>query len=85
MYYGKLFEHGQLNLALDSSNAVAVLVVIQSLIFHRRSRGAGELVGLREEEARRAFRIGAVSAIGPAFGVFVVMLGLMAAIGGPFA
>ena len=35
--------------------------------------------------ANKAFKIGLISAIGPACGVFIVMVGLMASIGGPMA
>lgn len=35
--------------------------------------------------AGKSFRIGLITAIGPALGVFIVMVGLMAAIGGPMA
>ena len=34
---------------------------------------------------RRMLRIGLITAIGPALGVFIVMVGLMAAIGGPMS
>lgn len=68
-----------------SALPVAILVVIQAFIFYKKAKKAGPIVGLSEEEANRAFKIGATSAIGPALGVFVVMLGLMAVIGGPLA
>ena len=34
---------------------------------------------------KTAFRVGLISAIGPALGVFIVMVGLMTSIGGPMA
>lgn len=61
------------------------MVTIQSIIFSKRAFKSAELVGLEQEDAKKAFRVGAVSAIGPAMGVFVVMLGLMSAIGGPLS
>ena len=42
-------------------------------------------VNLEQGLANRAFKIGLISAIGPACGVFIVMVGLMASIGGPMA
>ncbi|MDU6553063.1 DUF5058 family protein [Finegoldia magna] len=68
-----------------STMPVAVAVVVQAFIFYKKAKKAGPIVGLSDEEANRAFKIGATSAIGPALGVFVVMLGLMAVIGGPLA
>lgn len=64
---------------------VVVLVAIQAVIFVGRAKKAAPIVGMTKEETNKAFRIGLTSAIGPAVAVFVVMLGLMAAIGGPLA
>ncbi len=62
---------------------VISMVAIQAFAFFGRAKKAAPLVGLSESEVSRAFKIGATSAIGPAIAVFVVMVGLMAAIGGP--
>jgi hypothetical protein len=64
---------------------ITILVVIQAVIFLKRAYASAHLVDLSISDAHRAFKIGAISAIGPAMGVFVVMLGLMAVIGGPLA
>ena len=64
---------------------ITVLVIIQAIIFAKRAYASLNSAELTKEEANKAFKIGAVSAIGPAMGVFVVMLGLMAVIGGPLA
>lgn len=64
---------------------ITILVVIQAVIFLKRAYASAHLVDLSIPDAHRAFKIGALSAIGPAMGVFVVMLGLMAVIGGPLA
>lgn len=68
-----------------SAIPITVLVVIQAIIFIKRAYTSAHLVDLTKEEANKAFKVGALSAIGPAMGVFVVMLGLMAVIGGPLA
>lgn len=68
-----------------SAMPITLVVVIQAIIFTKRAYASAHLVNLSKEEARRAFKIGAFSAIGPAMGVFVVMLGLMAVLGGPLA
>lgn len=68
-----------------SAMPIAVLVVIQALLFYKRAKLSASLVDLSKEDANKAFKVGAVSAIGPAMGVFVVMIGLMSVIGGPLA
>lgn len=42
-------------------------------------------IQLDPEIPKKAFKIGLISAIGPAMGVFIVMVGLMTVIGGPMA
>ena len=51
----------------------------------RMARKTATKIHLPEEIPNKAFRIGLISAIGPAMGVFIVMVGLMAAIGGPMS
>lgn len=64
---------------------VVVAVLSEAFIFTKKAKEAGPLVGLDEKEAKRAFKVGATAAIGPSLGVFIVMLGLMAAIGAPLS
>lgn len=64
---------------------VALICGGQAFIFYKKAMKTAPLVELSQEDAKKAFKVGAVSAIGPALGVFVVMLGLMGAIGGPLA
>lgn len=64
---------------------VVVIVIIQAMIFYKKAKNAGKIVGLSDSDAKRAFKVGAKAAIGPAIGVFVVMLGLMAVIGAPLS
>lgn len=64
---------------------LAILTVVQAMLFLRHALKVRQEVGLTKKEAMRALRVGATASIGPAFGVFVVILGLMAAIGAPFA
>lgn len=64
---------------------VVVMVFVQATIFLKQALANAQQVGLTKEEAKQAFRSGAISSIGPALSVFVVMLGLMAVIGGPLA
>lgn len=60
-------------------------VLAEAAIFSKKAKDAGDLVGLTKKEANQAFKAGATAAIGPSMGVFIVMLGLMASIGGPIA
>lgn len=65
---------------------ITVMVsVLQTALFIRLAKKATKEIELNPELPRKAFRIGFVSAIGPAAGVFIVMVGLMAAIGGPMS
>ncbi|MDD7363054.1 MAG: DUF5058 family protein [Peptoniphilus sp.] len=64
---------------------LVLIVGALAITYSRRAKKVGSLVDLSSEEQVKAFRTGAISAIGPALGVFVVMLGLMSKIGGPLA
>ncbi|WZL73236.1 DUF5058 family protein [Clostridiaceae bacterium 35-E11] len=59
------------------------MVGIQAIIFSKKAFEAAKVVKLTKEECYHAFRAGAISAIGPAIAVFIVMLGMMAVVGGP--
>lgn len=66
---------------------LVILTAIQGLIFVKKSLNAAKVkaVDLSEEQCKTAFRTGAISAIGPALSVFVVMIALIAVIGGPMS
>lgn len=68
-----------------ASIPVVIIVFIQSLVFTKKARENAQLVGLTDDDIKKAFKVGALSSIGPALGVFLVMLGLMSVIGGPMA
>lgn len=83
-------EHNYLDIANSWIMWLAVTPVLfvslyQAYVFAKKARETGHLVDLSKAEADKAFQVGLTSAIGPALGVFVVMLGLMSAIGGPIA
>lgn len=66
--------------------AVTVIIsAVQALLYVRQANKATKECNLDPALPKKAFKIGLVSAIGPACGVFIVMVGLMAAIGGPMA
>jgi len=62
-----------------------VIAALQAVLFMRAAKKATSEARIDPEIPRKAFRIGLVSAIGPALGVFIVMVGLMSAIGGPMS
>lgn len=64
---------------------LALLTLVPAILYARRAFKIREEVGLSRNEAVKAFRVGATASIGPAFGVFVIMLGLMTALGAPFS
>lgn len=62
----------------------AVLIVgVQAWLFSRRAYIAAPSVGLTSEQCTKAFKVGAMSAIGPSLAIFIVMIGMMAVIGAP--
>lgn len=62
----------------------AILIVgLQAYIFSKKAYKAAPLCGLTKQQCNTAFRVGATSAVGPAMAVFIVMVGMMAVIGGP--
>lgn len=66
--------------------SVTVLIAaVQAFLFIRQANKATKECNINPEIPKKAFKIGLISAIGPACGVFIVMVGLMAAIGGPMA
>lgn len=66
--------------------SVTVLVsALQAVLYIREANKATKACNLDPELPKKAFKIGLISAIGPALGVFIVMVGLMSAIGGPIA
>lgn len=66
--------------------SVTVLVsLLQAILFIRTANKATKECNLDPALPKKAFRIGFISAIGPALGVFIVMVGLMSAIGGPMS
>ncbi len=60
-----------------------MMVGVQAYLFSKRALEASKATELSKEDCFKAFKVGAVSAIGPSLSVFVVMLGMMAVIGGP--
>ena len=62
-----------------------IIAAVQAILFMRAAKKATNECNIDPEIPKKAFRVGLVSAIGPALGVFIVMVGLMSAIGGPMS
>lgn len=58
---------------------------LQAALYIRQCGRMTKKAGIDPGIPKEAFRVGFISAIGPALGVFIVMVGLMASIGGPMA
>ena len=66
-------------------SVTVVVSLVQSLLFSRLARKTAVEAKIDPEITKTAFRVGLISAIGPAVGVFIIMVGLMATIGSPMA
>ena len=62
-----------------------IVSAVQTILYVRQANKATRECQLDPQLPKQAFKIGLISAIGPACGVFIVMVGLMSAIGGPIA
>lgn len=64
------------------SISVAV-VVAQGIAFFRLSRKNAVSMGVPMENCNKAFKVGLITAIGPALSILIVLVGLMAVLGNP--
>lgn len=62
-----------------------IIAALQAVLFIRTANKAAKACSIDPAIPKKAFRVGLISAIGPALGVFIVMVGLMSAIGGPMS
>ena len=61
------------------------IAFFQALAYMYMAKKTAIKAQIPDEVVKKSFRIGLITAIGPALGVFIVMVGLMTAIGGPMA
>lgn len=66
-------------------SVTVAIAFVQALLYIRMAKKTTVTANIDPEVPKKAFRIGLISAIGPAMGVFIVMVGLMTSIGGPMA
>ena len=85
LQYARLFKNSQLRYGLAAVCCHRHNNYAAGSSLMRMAKKTATEAKLDPEVAKKSFRIGLISAIGPAMGVFIVMVGLMAAIGGPMA
>ena len=85
-------QDGQSYLDIANSSVIWMLCAVtvgiaflQAILFMCMARRTRLRAGIPAEISSKALRVGLITSIGPALGVFIVMVGLMAAIGGPMA
>lgn len=59
------------------------VVVAQGIAYYRLARKNAAAMGVSEENCRKSFKVGVITAIGPSFAILIVMVGLMAVLGNP--
>ncbi|MGI8384084.1 DUF5058 family protein [Robertmurraya sp. P23] len=59
------------------------IVIFQALIFMRIATKTAPSIGMTSVETKRAIRTGFISSLGPSFGIVVVIISLIAVLGGP--
>ncbi|MDY2649234.1 MAG: DUF5058 family protein [Pyramidobacter porci] len=64
---------------------VVAVALIQSLLYIRLSLKAADAIGFERRNVYKGLWTGAVSSVGPSFAVFLVMVGLISAVGAPIA
>lgn len=66
--------------------SLTVLVALgQAILYIREAKKAAKMCEMDEELTKTALKTGMITAIGPACSIFIVMVGLVASIGGPMA
>lgn len=64
---------------------VVLLTIIQAFLYYKQIKKTAKLVDLTDDHLKRAFKAGAITAIGPSIAIFIIMVGLMSVIGAPMA
>ena len=62
-----------------------LITLIQSILYLRLSKKTSAVLGISKERCNKAFKTGVIASIGPSISVFIIMVGLMAVIGGPIS
>lgn len=68
-----------------TATPIVILVVIQSVLYTKLAYNTADKLSMPKEKCSKALKVGMVTAIGPVIAIFIIMVGLMAVIGGPMA
>lgn len=68
-----------------TASFIVILVIMQAILYARHAFKTAEKINLDKKVCNKAFKVGMVTSIGPVIAIFIVMVGLMAVIGGPMA
>lgn len=64
--------------------SITVLVVIyQCVAYYRLTKKQAKALGITDHQCKQAIRVGMITSAGPALGILIVMVGLMAVLGHP--
>lgn len=64
---------------------IVILVVVQAVLYVKLAYKTAGKLNMSKEVCSKALRVGMVTSIGPVVAIFIIMVGLMAVIGGPMA
>lgn len=64
---------------------IVLLVVVQSVLYAKLAYKTADKLKMSKETCNKALKVGMITAIGPVIAIFIIMVGLMAVIGGPMA
>jgi hypothetical protein len=68
-----------------TASFIVMLVVIQAVLYVKLAYKTADKLKMSKEVCSKALQVGMVTAIGPVIAIFIIMVGLMAVIGGPMA
>lgn len=64
---------------------IVMLVIVQAILYVKHAYKTAEKINMKKEVCNKALRVGMITSIGPVIAIFIIMVGLMAVIGGPMA
>lgn len=68
-----------------TASFIVLLVVVQAILYAKLAYKTADKLNMKKETCDKALKVGMITAIGPVAAIFIIMVGLMAVIGGPMA
>lgn len=68
-----------------TASFIVVIVIVQAILYVKHAYKIAEKINMKREVCNKALKVGMITSIGPVIAIFIVMVGLMAVIGGPMA